>query len=192
MDNFSIRLQKAMQLANIKQSELCEKTGIAKSSMSEYLAGNYEPKQKGLFKLAYALNVTPSYLMGIEDKLNEWDEKYNKEDTLSKEVKQIDKFEDYLKSLGYKINVNQLGEWNISKNNITATFSNVEFNQLKEMNATLLDSEIYKNSLKHYVPETLAAHRTDDCTQSIDESALTNSVQRLKDQAFEKHGVKYK
>ncbi len=192
MNNFSTRLQKAMELANMKQSELCEKTGIAKSSISEYLAGNYEPKQKGLFKLASALNVTPSYLMGIDDELNEWDEKYNKNASLMKEVKQIAKFEDYLKSLGYKVNVDVTGEWTISKGNITATFTNEEFDKLKEMNATLLDSEIYKNSLKNYVPETIAAHRTDDCTQAIDESTLTNSVQRLKNQAFEKHGVKYK
>lgn len=66
-NTFTRRLIKAMTKANIKQAELSEITGIAKSSISEYIAGTYEPKQKNIFKIATALNVTPSYLMGITD-----------------------------------------------------------------------------------------------------------------------------
>lgn len=64
MGDFHIRLQKAMDKAGIKQSELCEKTGIGKSSISQYLSGEYEPKQKNIYKIATALNVAPSYLLG--------------------------------------------------------------------------------------------------------------------------------
>ena len=218
MNNFSARLQKAMELSNMKQSELCEKTGIAKSSISEYLNGSYEPKQKALFKLASALNVTPSYLMGIENKLNEWDEKYNQDASLAEELNQIEIFKNYLKSLGYEFKIEKIRskerkfektvdeagdlkyikmkfeesfEITLIKDDVISTYSQTEFDHLKNTSSQMLNAEIYKNSLKSYIPETLAAHRTDDCTQDIDESALSNSVQRLKDQASKKHGVKY-
>lgn len=178
---------------NMSQDELAKEVGYtSRSTIAKIESGENDIPQSKIKDFARALQTTPAELMGWENKLNEWDEKYNKNGALMKEVKQIAKFEDYLKSLGYKVNVDVTGEWTISKGNITATFTNEEFDKLKEMNATLLDSEIYKNSLKNYVPETIAAHRTDDCTQAIDESTLTNSVQRLKNQAFEKHGVKYK
>lgn len=67
MDKFSDRLKKAMSAAGMKAIELHEKTGISKSTISEYLSGGYEPKQKNIYKLAKALNVKPSYLMGLTD-----------------------------------------------------------------------------------------------------------------------------
>lgn len=66
MSTFSERLKESMQAANMKAVELHELTGISKASISEYLSGNYEPKQQNIFKIAKALNVSPSYLMGIE------------------------------------------------------------------------------------------------------------------------------
>ncbi len=65
MDGFSERLRDAMASANMKAIELSEKTGINRSSISEYLAGSYEPKQVNIFKMAKALGVKPSYLMGV-------------------------------------------------------------------------------------------------------------------------------
>lgn len=65
-ENFSIRLQKAMNIRNIKAIELSEKTGIPKSSLSEYIKGKYEAKQKGIYKLAKALNVSEGWLMGLD------------------------------------------------------------------------------------------------------------------------------
>jgi immunity repressor protein (phage-related protein) len=56
-----------MDTANMKAIELHERTGISKASISEYLSGNYEPKQRNIFKIAQALNVSPSYLMGVND-----------------------------------------------------------------------------------------------------------------------------
>jgi transcriptional regulator with XRE-family HTH domain len=50
----------------MKQSELCEKTGIPKSALSEYISGAYEPKQDRLFLMAQALNVDPVWLMGFD------------------------------------------------------------------------------------------------------------------------------
>ena len=67
MGRFSERLRTSMDSANMKAVELHERTGISKASISEYLSGNYEPKQRNIFKIAQALNVSPSYLMGVND-----------------------------------------------------------------------------------------------------------------------------
>lgn len=65
MKTFAERLKHYMQKANMKQADLVEKTKINKSSISEYLSGNYEPKQRNIYKIATALGVKPSQLMGI-------------------------------------------------------------------------------------------------------------------------------
>lgn len=63
---FANRLAKAMQIRNIKASELSEKAHIPKSAISQYLSGLYEAKQKSIFKLANVLNVSEAWLMGLD------------------------------------------------------------------------------------------------------------------------------
>lgn len=65
-ESFAIRLEKAMELRNIKASELSEKAKIPKSAISQYLSGLYEAKQKSIFKLANVLNVSEAWLMGLD------------------------------------------------------------------------------------------------------------------------------
>lgn len=65
LETFASRLQRLMEEKGIKQTELCTRTGIGKSAISEYISGKYEPKQKNIFKIATVLGVEPSYLMGI-------------------------------------------------------------------------------------------------------------------------------
>ena len=48
VEDFSIRLKKAMHIKGIKQVELANKTGIDKSLISNYLQGNYKAKQDKL------------------------------------------------------------------------------------------------------------------------------------------------
>lgn len=67
MTTFANRLRTAMTQAGMRAVELHEHTGISKASISEYLSGNYEPKQRNIYKMATALGVLPSYLMGIEE-----------------------------------------------------------------------------------------------------------------------------
>ena len=62
--NFEQRLKEAMQVRNISQTELVEKTGISKSGISQYLSGEYKAKQDRTYLLAKALDVDPSWLMG--------------------------------------------------------------------------------------------------------------------------------
>ncbi|MFR4987492.1 MAG: helix-turn-helix domain-containing protein [Lachnospirales bacterium] len=67
----SDRLKKAMKIRNFKQSDLVEKTGINKSSISTYLSGEYKPKQDKIILLANVLEVNPSWLMGYDTPMND-------------------------------------------------------------------------------------------------------------------------
>lgn len=58
------RLAQAMKMRKINASQLSEKTGISRSSISRYLSGNYDPGKENFFKIAGALNVNPNWLAG--------------------------------------------------------------------------------------------------------------------------------
>ncbi len=64
--SFAIRFREALNIRNMKQSEICEHTGIGKSAISQYLSGSFEPKQQNIYKLALALNVSEAWLMGYD------------------------------------------------------------------------------------------------------------------------------
>lgn len=64
MATIAERLRDALDRKNMKQAELSEITGIGKSSISTYLSGEYEPKQKNIYKMAKALDVNEAWLMG--------------------------------------------------------------------------------------------------------------------------------
>lgn len=84
-ESFSNRLEKAMQMRNLKASELSEKAHIPKSAISQYLSGLYEAKQKSIFKLASVLNVSEAWLMGMDVPM----EKITKLDKLGNPVTEI-------------------------------------------------------------------------------------------------------
>ena len=60
------RLEQAMTIRRMKQSELCKQADIPKSSLSLYLRGAYEPKQDRLYKMANVLHVSEVWLMGYD------------------------------------------------------------------------------------------------------------------------------
>ena len=62
----SERLSQALSIKNITQTELCKKTGIPKSAMSQYIKGNFEPKQDRIYLIAKALNISEAWLMGYD------------------------------------------------------------------------------------------------------------------------------
>lgn len=66
VETHSNRLKTALKNANMKQTELSEKTGIDKGSISHYLSGKYEPKQMALYKMGKALNVSEMWLAGYD------------------------------------------------------------------------------------------------------------------------------
>lgn len=66
MDTLAKRLVEAMELNDIRQSDLVEKTGINKGAISSYISGRYEPKQRNIYRLSKVLNVSEAWLMGLD------------------------------------------------------------------------------------------------------------------------------
>lgn len=66
MAEFYQRMREAMEAAGLSQSELCERTKIPKSAMSQYLSGAFKPKQERTYLIARALGVSESWLMGCD------------------------------------------------------------------------------------------------------------------------------
>ena len=66
VDTFQNRLKKAMEMKNIKQVDLVEKTGLDKTLINKYLAGITNARQQKLTKLADALGVNEVWLMGYD------------------------------------------------------------------------------------------------------------------------------
>ena len=65
-ESCATRLRYALNLRNIKHSELSSKTKIPKSAISQYLSGAFEPKQDRVELLAKVLNVSEAWLMGFD------------------------------------------------------------------------------------------------------------------------------
>lgn len=64
MESISERIKFAMDIKNIKQAELVQKTGITKGAFSSYLSGRYYPKIDRLRLIADALDVDVDWLTG--------------------------------------------------------------------------------------------------------------------------------
>ncbi|MBQ3610855.1 MAG: helix-turn-helix domain-containing protein [Firmicutes bacterium] len=63
---FPERLRTILNETGIRQTDLCEKAGIGKSAMSQYLHGAFIPKQAKLSAIAEALGVSEGWLMGYD------------------------------------------------------------------------------------------------------------------------------
>lgn len=69
--------------ANMTQEELGNKLGVQKSAVRKWEKGEVENiKRSTIQSMSNLFQVSPTYIMGFE----EWDEKYNKNDKLAKEV----------------------------------------------------------------------------------------------------------
>ena len=66
-DNFSKRLRDALNDSDLTQKELSERTGIAQSSISDYLKNRYVPKQDKIDLISQALSIEPAFLLGYND-----------------------------------------------------------------------------------------------------------------------------
>ena len=73
MNEFARRLQIAMDNAGITQAGLARVTGINQGTLNHYLRGRYLAKQDRVYALADALNVSPSWLMGLDESAEEPD-----------------------------------------------------------------------------------------------------------------------
>lgn len=66
MPTIAERIREGLALRGMKQSDLVQATGIGKSSISTYLSGSYIPKQRNIYKIAEALDVSVTWLMGYD------------------------------------------------------------------------------------------------------------------------------
>ena len=66
MAEFKDRLKHAMKNADLNQTELSKITNIRQSSISDWLKGKYLAKQDKVELLARVLNVSPTWLMGLD------------------------------------------------------------------------------------------------------------------------------
>ena len=64
--SISSRLREAMNIRKKKQVDLVRETGINRSAISRYLSGEYEPKNKPVYELAKALDVSDQWLLGYD------------------------------------------------------------------------------------------------------------------------------
>lgn len=66
IDTCGNRIKKALEIRQMRQSDLCKLADVPKSSLSLYLSGAYEPKQDRIYSMALALNVSEAWLMGYD------------------------------------------------------------------------------------------------------------------------------
>lgn len=92
IEPFKARLKIALEFREMRAVDLCNKTKISQSTMSQYLSGYAEPKKNRLTLMATALGVNPTWLMGLDVPMK------NKSSPSSGQA-----FMTYLASLGYRI-----------------------------------------------------------------------------------------
>lgn len=77
---FDQRFKEALEIRRMTQTELHERTGISKGSISTYLKGTWKPKQDKVDLIAQALHVDPAWLMGYDVPMDAGEPDYIDED----------------------------------------------------------------------------------------------------------------
>lgn len=60
------RIVEGLRCKGMTQKELSKRTGIPKSSICNYIRGDFEPKQKRIHAIAKELDVSEAWLMGYD------------------------------------------------------------------------------------------------------------------------------
>ena len=107
ISDFAKRLRMALDSRNMKATELSELTGINKSTISQYLSKEYEPKRDRIELFAEVLNVNELWLRGYDLPMENEDDK--EKDILIKE---------------YQLSADEIREYE----NIAMTTSTLMFN----------------------------------------------------------------
>lgn len=191
MSTTSKRIQEAMELRGLKQTDLVEKTGISKGALSSYISGRYVPKQNNTFLIAKALNVNEAWLMGADVPMER--DSYNKK--WDKEAAQfsdsINSFYMELNSLGWSCEwIDSDTKYLLSNGNVSFKISSDEYsNFIEDVNnfyktrleklyekskVSLFPSNELATATQYQQPATLAAHHegneyTEDELKEIDQ-----------------------
>lgn len=92
------RLKEALAHAGKRQADLVRETGLDRGSISSYLSGKYEPKQKAIYKMAQALNVSESWLLGYDVPMGRTSSQ-KKNDQLAKLIVKMRNDEDFYETV---------------------------------------------------------------------------------------------
>ena len=63
---FKNRLNEALMQRQMKAIDLCNKAGLKRSAVSQYLSGRIFPTAYKLLVIAHVLNVSPYWLVGMD------------------------------------------------------------------------------------------------------------------------------
>lgn len=66
ISNSRERIKQLMEFYNLSQTDLCKRTGLKKSALSNYINGEREPRQNQISIIADPFNVNPAWLMGYD------------------------------------------------------------------------------------------------------------------------------
>lgn len=64
--NFKDRFSVVLNDRNMSMADISKRTGISRSSLSEYAKGKFVPKQDKVYLISKALDVSPAWLMGFD------------------------------------------------------------------------------------------------------------------------------
>lgn len=67
------RLAEGLELRGMRATDLAEKTGINKTTISYYINGKTVPRSSKLYLIAQALNVSEAWLLGYDVPINRSD-----------------------------------------------------------------------------------------------------------------------
>ena len=97
-----VRLKKLMDELNISQTDICKRTGIGKSAMSNYVNGTRVPRQDAISKISEAYSINPAWIMGYDVEMlsKDWKKNMTEENArLNIELLKDDVLLDHVKKL---------------------------------------------------------------------------------------------
>ena len=136
ISDFAERLRMALNSRNMKATELSELSNINKSTISQYLSKEYEPKRDRIELFAKILNVNEAWLIGYDIPM----EKNNQKDLIIDE---------------YELSHDELKEYE----NIKMNTSNLMFNG---SHASENDKMELERILKEFFVKALLKKRADE------------------------------
>lgn len=136
ISDFAERLRMALDFRNMKATELSELTGINKSTISQYLSKEYEPKRDRIELFSKILNVNEAWLTGYDVPM----EANNQDDSIIEE---------------YELSPDELKEYE----NIKMTTSTLMFNG---RHASKNDKIELEKILKEFFVKALLKKRADE------------------------------
>ena len=90
--NCAERISTALQIRKMKQADLCLRTNIPKSAISQYVSGAFEPKQDRIYLISKALNVSEAWLMGYDVPMERQEKTVDRDSLTDTEKEWLDLF----------------------------------------------------------------------------------------------------